>query len=84
MQPMIKKFMALDGDLGGSVFGSGHDLTVYEFESLAQVVISWFMSLSLMLGSVLRACLEVCVSFSFSLPLPLSHSVSISHKVNKH
>ena len=52
----------------------------------AQVMISWFMRLSSMLGSVLTAepgaCLGFCVSLS--LPLPHSYSVSIFQKMNKH
>ena len=55
--------------------------------TLAQVMISQFVSLSPVLGSVLTAqSLEPAsdsVSPSLSLPLPDLHSVSLS-KINKH
>ena len=46
-----------------------------ELPTSAQVMISWFVSSSPTMGSVLTACFGFCV-LPFSLPLPRSHSVS--------
>ena len=64
----------MEGRLGGSVseasdFGSGHDLTVCEFEPCVGLCAD---------SSEPGACFGFCVSLSLSL------SLSLSQKINKH
>ena len=69
------------GRLGGSVgwvsdFGSGHDVTVHEFETHVRLCAD---------SSEPGACFRFCLPLSLSLPCLLSHSLPLSlSKINKH
>ena len=75
------------GRLGGSVgrassFGSGHDLTVREFEPGVQLSALSLLSALQSLEPALHLCLPLSLPSPLKLCLSLSLSFSLSQKIN--